>query len=200
MQDNQNKNWKVVQDQFDIFEKYFHFLLDYTQMLFSNQQLNFNFDTVASLLSILYADIKSYRSALYVYSINLLNSIPILLDKRLPMSLVSRESLLALLDSVHDSQKHSTDRFSLAIPMKDLVLYYDAKLVYEIATVEQGLLLTLAKIPLASRQTSFYVYSARVIPMPQQDPKRSPSMDHRRSIVGNFAGLHGDDYIDPTAR
>ena len=172
MQDNQNKNWKVVQDQFDIFEKIFHLLRDCTQMLFSNQQLNFNFDTVASLLSILYADIKGYRSALYAYSINLLNSIPILLDKRLPMSLVPHESLLAVLDSVHDSQKHSTDRLSLAIPMKDLMSYYDAKLVYEIATVEQGLLLTLA-IPLASRQTSFHVYSAHVIPMPQQDPKEA---------------------------
>ena len=110
MQDNQNKNWKVVQDQFDIFEKNFHLLRDCTQMLFSNQQLNFNFDTVASLLSILYADIKSYRSALYAYCINLLNSMPILLDKRLPMSFVPRESLLAVLNSVHDSQKHSTDR------------------------------------------------------------------------------------------
>ena len=88
------------------------------------------------------------------------------------MSLVPRESLLAVLDSVHDSRKLSTDRLSLAIPMKDLMSYYDAKLVYEIATVEQGLLLTLA-IPLASRQTSFYVYSAHVIPMPQQDPKEA---------------------------
>ena len=52
MQDNQNENWKVVQDQFDVFEKNFHLLRDCTQMLFSNQQLNFNFDTVASLLSI----------------------------------------------------------------------------------------------------------------------------------------------------
>ena len=106
-------------------------------MLFSNQQLNFNFCIVASLLSILYADIKSYRSALYAYSVNLLNSIPIRLDKRLPMSSVPRESLLAVSDSVHDSQNHSTDPLSKAIPMKDLMSYYDAKLVYESATVEQ---------------------------------------------------------------
>ena len=49
---------------------------------------------------------------------------------------------------------------------------YDAKLVYEIASVEQGLLLTLA-IPLASRQSSFRLYGAHVIPMPQQDPKEA---------------------------
>ena len=171
MQVNQNKNCRVVQDELDIFEKNFQLFRDCTQMLFSNQQFNFNFDTVASSLSILYADIKSYRSALYAYSINLLNSIPILLDKRLPMSSVPRKSSLAILDSVHDRQKRSLDRLLLAIPMKDL-MSYDVKLVYEISTVEQGLLLTLA-IPLASCQFSFHVYCADVIPMPQQDPMKA---------------------------
>ena len=94
---------------------------------------------------------------------------PILLDKILPMSLLPRESLLAVLGSVYDSQKHSTDCSSLATPMKDFMSYYDAKLTYEFATVEQGLLeqgllFTLA-IPLASRQTSLHVYGAHVIPM-----------------------------------
>ena len=172
MQENQNKNWKIVQQQFEIFQNNFHVLRDCTQMLFSNQQLNFNFDTAASLLNILYADVKSYRSALYAYSINLLNSIPILLDKRLPMSLVPRESLIAVLDSVHDAQKYSTDKLSLAIPMKDLMSYYDARLLIEISTVKQGLLLTLA-IPLASRTTTFTVYSAHLVPMPQPDPSEA---------------------------
>ena len=195
MQDNQNKNWKV-QDQFDIFEKKFHLLRDCTQMLFLNQQFNFNPDTVASLLSTLYAEIKSYCSVLYAYSISLLNSLPILLDKRLPMSLVLHESLLAVLDSVHDSQKHSKERLSLAILMKDCISYYDTKLVYEIVTVEQGLLLTLA-IPLASRRTSFYVSSANVIPMPQQDPKEALQW----IIEGRYLAIsqdYGDNYIDPT--
>ena len=172
MQENQNKNWKIVQQQFEIFQNNFHVLRDCTQMLFSNQQLNFNFDTAASLLNILYADVKSYRSALYAYSINLLNPIPILLDKRLPMSLVPRESLIAVLDSVHDAQKYSTDKLSLAIPMKDLMSYYDARLLIEISTVKQGLLLTLA-IPLASRTTTFTVYSAHLVPMPQPDPSEA---------------------------
>ena len=172
MQENQNKNWKIVQQQFEIFQNNFHVLRDCTQMLFSHQQLNFNFNTAASLLNVLYADVKSYRSALYAYSINLLNSIPILLDKRLPMSLVPRESLNAVLDSVHDAQKYSTDKLSLAIPMQDLMSYYDAKLLTEISTVKQGLLLTLA-IPLSSRTTTFTVYSTHLVPMPQHDPSEA---------------------------
>ena len=58
MTENQNKNWKIVQKQFDVFEKNFLVLRNYNEILFSNQQLNFNFNTVSSLLSILYADKK----------------------------------------------------------------------------------------------------------------------------------------------
>ena len=137
-------------------------------MLFSNQQLNFNFDTVSSLLSTLYADTKSYGAALYAYKVNLLSSIPILLSNRLPMSLVPRESLRAILDSVYNSQKDASDRLTLAIPMQDLLSYYDAKLLREVSTIKQGLLLTLS-IPLSSSQTAFNVYRAHLIPMPQLD-------------------------------
>ena len=52
--------------------------------------------------------------------------------------------------------------------MTDILSYYDAKLVQEILTVEDGLLLTLA-IPLASSQTVFEVYRANVIPMFQKN-------------------------------
>ena len=134
----------------------------------TQQKLNFNFDTAASLLLTLYADIRSYRAALYSFRINVINAIPTLLDKRLPISLVPRKSLIKILDVVHDSQKNAPDCLTLAIPMTDILSYYDAKLVQEISTVEDGLLLTLA-IPLASSQTVFEVYRANVIPMPQKD-------------------------------
>ena len=149
MQETQNKNWEIMEEQFEVFQHNFYVLRDCNQVFFSNQQLNFNFDNIASLLSVLYADIKSYRSALYAYNINILNSIPILLNQRLPMSLVPHESLLAILDSVYDAQKMASNRLTLAIPMQDLLSYYDSKLIREVSTVDQGLLLTLA-IPLAS--------------------------------------------------
>ena len=114
---------------------------------------------------------------IYSFRINVINAIPTLLDKRLPISLVPRKSLIKILDSVHDSQKNAPDRLTLAIPMTDILSYYDAKLVQEISTVEDGLLLTLA-IPLASSQTVFEVYRAIVIPMPQKD-----SVDALRYVI-----------------
>ena len=167
--ENQNKNWKIIEEQFATIQGNFHILRDCTQTLFSNQQINFNFDTAASLLNVVYADIASYKTALYAFKTNVLNSIPTLLDKRLPMSLVPRESLLAVIDAVYKSQKEENHRLTLAIPSSDIHLYYDAKLLRDVTTIEEGLLLNLA-IPYASSQTAFQMYRAQVIPMPQADP------------------------------
>ena len=98
MQENQNRNWKLVEEQFAIIDHNLNALATCMEIQLSQQQLNFNFDTAASLLLTLYADIKSYRAALYSFRINVINAIPTLLDKRLPISLVPRKSLIKILD------------------------------------------------------------------------------------------------------
>ena len=67
MAENQNKNWKIIEEQFQTIEINFHVLRDCTQSLYSNQQLNFNLDTAASLLNLVFADVKSYKAALYAF-------------------------------------------------------------------------------------------------------------------------------------
>ena len=64
MTDTQNRNWQIFEERFETINENFHIMRDCTQLLFSNQQLNFNFDTTASLLTLLYADVKSYS---YLY-------------------------------------------------------------------------------------------------------------------------------------
>ena len=66
----QDKNWVIIQEQLAINEQNFHILRDCYQLLFANQQLNFNFDTVSSLLSMILASVKSYRPALFVFRMN----------------------------------------------------------------------------------------------------------------------------------
>ena len=70
MQNNQNQNWKIVEKQFEIFEENIHILRDCNELLFSNQQFNFNFDTVAALLNVLYSDIK-ITSQHYIHSVSI---------------------------------------------------------------------------------------------------------------------------------
>ena len=91
----QDNNWVIIQEQLAVFEQNFHVLHDCDQLLFANQQLNFNFDTVSSLLSMIHASVKSYRSVLFAFRMNILNSIPVLLKGHMPMSPIPTESLLA---------------------------------------------------------------------------------------------------------
>ena len=48
----------------------------------------------------IHASVKSCRSALFAFRMNILNSIPVLLKGNLPMSFIPMESLLAIMDSV----------------------------------------------------------------------------------------------------
>ena len=163
----QDKNWVIIQKQLAVYEQNFHILRDCDQLLFANQQVNFTFDTVSSLLSMIHASVNSYRSALFVFRMNILNSIPVLLKGHLPMSLIPMESLLAIMDSVSLRQSKAEDRLTLAIPAIDLLSYYDSCLLADAITVS-GLLLTL-NIPRASQQTVFTLFEAKLIPMPFPD-------------------------------
>ena len=48
----QNRNWEVIQEHFEVFKQNNHTLRDCDQRLFTRQQINFNYDTVSSLLAI----------------------------------------------------------------------------------------------------------------------------------------------------
>ena len=158
-------NWKRLND-------FFHVLRDSNRMLFSNQQLNFNYDTLSSLLAMIFAGITSYRSALFAFRMNILIFIPVLLGGLLSMSLISIDSLLGLLESVAIQQSKNEDRLSLAIPMTDLLSYYDSRLLDDVIAVPEGLLLTL-NIQLVSWQTVFTLLEAKLMHMPYPDDPQS---------------------------
>ena len=142
MQENQNRNWKLVEERFPIINHNLNGLATCMEREATQQQLNFNFDTAALLLSTLYADIKSYRAALYTFRINVINTIATFVNKRLAISIVPNQdktsinSLIKILESVNDSQKNAPDCLTLAKPMTDMLSYCDAKLVQEISKVE----------------------------------------------------------------
>ena len=128
----QNRNWRIIEEHFEVFQHNIHVLRDCDQLLFSRQQINFNYDTISSLLALTFANIKSYRGALYTYKINMMNSIQPLLKNYLPMSLVPRQALLAILDDVASEQWRKSDRLSLAIPMDEIIAYYESQLLRDV--------------------------------------------------------------------
>ena len=97
---------------------------------------------------------------------NIMNAIPSLLTQYVPMSLLPKESPEIILQQVPTKQLQSRDRLILASPADDLLAYYEARLLLDVLTLDNGLLMTMS-IPLASRQTVFTLYKAIVVPMPQ---------------------------------
>ena len=124
----QNRNWRVIEEHFEVFQHNIHVLRHCNQLFFSRQQINFNYDTISSLLALTFANIKTYRGALFTYKNDMMNSIQPLPNNYLPMSLVPRQSLLAIIDYVASEQLRRLDQLSLAIPMDETVPYYESQL------------------------------------------------------------------------
>ena len=76
--------------------------------------------------------------------------------------------MFRILEEVAKEQAMSEDRLSLAIPLNDILSYYEAELLTEALTIDEGLLMTLS-IPLPSKQTAFSVYRVHTIPIPQPE-------------------------------
>ena len=168
----QNRNWQIIEDHFEIFREHIQVLRDCNQLLFSTQQVNFNYDTISSLIAITFSKSKSYRGALYTYRFNIMNSIQLISNNFLPMSLVPRQSLLAILESVASEQGQSKDRLSLAILMYEIMSHYESRLLRDVIPTDQGLIMRIA-IPLASKQTNkqhLLFFPALAVPMPQSEP------------------------------
>ena len=122
------------------------------------------FDAVSSLLSMTRASVKSCRSALFAFRMNILSGVPVLLKGHLPMSIIPIGSLLVIMDSVSLKQLKPKDRLFFAIPSSDLLSYYDSRLLADAITLSEGLLLTL-NIPITSQQTVFTLFEAKTIPV-----------------------------------
>ena len=177
-----DKNWVIFQEQLAFYEQNFHFLRDCDQLLFPNQQLILSFDTFSSLLSMIHASVKSYRSALFPPRMDVLYSIPVLFKGHLPMSLIPMQSFLAILDNVSLRQSKAEDCLTLAIPASDLSSYYVSSLLADAITVSEGFLLTL-NTPLASEQTVFYTFSSKTFSDAFSGRSSDDSyMEHRRAI------------------
>ena len=53
-----NRNWQIIEEHFKVIQDNIHVLRDCDQLLFSRQQINFNYDSISSLLAITFANIK----------------------------------------------------------------------------------------------------------------------------------------------
>ena len=126
------ENWRAIEKQFNVFQQNIHAMKNSDQPLYTRQQVNFNFDTISSLLSLIYSNVKSYRAGLpNGIQMNMMNAIPSILTQYVPMSLLSKESLEIILQQAATEQLQSQDRLTLAIPLDELLADYEARLVLD---------------------------------------------------------------------
>ena len=85
------------------------------------------------------------------------------------MSHVPRQSLPTILENVAVEQSRSKDRLPFAIPMAQKISYYESRLLRNVITVDQGLVMQIA-IPLASKQAAFSGFRSNAVAMPQLEP------------------------------
>ena len=57
----------------------------------------------------------------------------------------------------------------MAIPMDEIIAFYESQLLRDVLVVEQGLILRIA-FPLAAKDSAFAVFRAYAVPMPQPEP------------------------------
>ena len=101
----QDENWQKIEKKFQVLQGNIHNMRNGDQILYRRQQVNFNFDTKSSLLSLIYSNVKVYRAALFEFQMKIMNVIPSLLSKYIPMSLLPNESLAQFSKVDDDSQE-----------------------------------------------------------------------------------------------
>ena len=163
----QNANFENLQNQMLAIEKNVHELRNCDQFFFARQQMNQHLSSISSILNTLQTNIRSYRLALARFRTNLQN-LSAMVNGFLPLSIISKETLHEILLAVMTNEIENGSRLILAIPLTDILTYYESKLLQKIESDEAGIIFT-SSVPLASKSTLLTVYEAIPIPMPLQD-------------------------------
>ena len=138
------------------------------EYLYTRSQINVLRTALTSKLHIIITALQSFRTALWSYRATILDAIPGLAKGMLPMSLVPRTVLLDILERINNGQARHQGHLTLALPLDDILRYYETPLAQRAETTEDGLLLTIA-IPLTSREMIMEIFEGIPLPMPSGD-------------------------------
>ena len=105
MQKTQKDNMYEIQRQFAILNDNVGSLRDCVAFLYGRDEILHNSDVLIGLLLNVLGHIRAYRATYYTYKINILNSIPIMLQKVLPPSLISKAQLKEILTIVQSKNE-----------------------------------------------------------------------------------------------
>ena len=164
-ENTQAQNWRTIQEHLDIIHRNTVEWGDCQQSLFMRTKILHQALGISNVLGSMLTTIKTYRTALYAYRLNTLAAFAVAVDHFIPLSLVPKKHLVAVLTSVAQEQEHRESRMQLAIPISEILGYYETKILTAVRTNELGLLLVIA-VPMARHPVAMIVYRGHHIPMP----------------------------------
>ena len=167
-ENTQAQNWRTIQEHLDIIHQNTVEWGDCQQSLFMRTKILHQALGLSNILGSMLTTIKTYRTALYAYRLNTLAAFAVAVDHFIPLSLVPKKHLVAVLTSVAQEQEHRGSRMQLAIPISEILGYYETKILTAVRTNELGLLLVIA-VPMTRQPVAMIVYRGHHIPMPLND-------------------------------
>ncbi len=168
LEDTQERQWETIQRQLQILEKNMNLGRKCDQYLYTKVQAEHFIEGINVALLTLHSNVKTFRTALFSYKANLLSSLGTMIKGIIPLNLVPKNHLRSILQKVVLRHANGGSRLTLAIPLHNILTYYETPLIEEVDTSEAGLTLSVM-IPLASDATAFRVYKATPIPMPKRE-------------------------------
>lgn len=178
----QNDNWLLVTKEIAALHNRTFYMMECDEMLHVHDFVLKEAIIIGNTLGNIFTNIKSYRVAIYAYKNNLITSLNTMLNNYIPMTLLPKEHLQKILEKLANEHFFSKDRLALAIPAKDILTYYETKLLTRVTSSEHGLLFTIS-IPLSSSETVMNVYEAQTIPMPTKGSESATIWDIESELI-----------------
>ena len=136
-----------------------------------------------SVLQQVYTNIKSYRTALYSYRINLLNSLGTMSNRLIPMSLVPKNDLQGILQALTSSPKIQANNLMLALnPITEVNAYYETRLLQEVYADEVGLIFKVS-MPMATKPQSCWFTEQSPSQCQKAEQRDVHNLENRRKLL-----------------
>ena len=161
----QAQNWNTIQAHLNTIQRNTVAWGDCQQSLFMRTKVLHQAIGISNVLGSMLSTIKNYRTAIYAYRMNTLAAFAVAVDHFIPLSLVPKQHLVTVLTSIAKHQNETGSHMQLAIPISEILGYYETKILTAVRTNELGLLLVIA-VPMARRPVAMIVYRGHHIPMP----------------------------------
>ena len=167
----QNKNWSTMKHQLAIIQNNTFVYAHCEQSTYMRAQLQQQSMHISSILHTLLDNIRAYQSALHVFRNTILQSITAIVNNHIPISLLPPQDLTDVLHKFVNTHDYQQQRLTLALPLTDILTYYETKLLTAVHTNELGLFFVIA-VPLVTQNMVMNVFSATAVPLTY------PDMDH----------------------